>query len=82
MFSETFAMIISLSLKCFTLFFFVELLIGYLKIFPLGMGGQMGKSTYGMGVVASVRVCTMGEGGQIFAILVRTYYLNDIIVRW
>ena len=33
----------------------------------------MGKSTCAMGVVASVRVRTMGEGGQIFAILVRTY---------
>ena len=31
-------------------------------------------STYAMGgLVACVRVRTMGEGGQIFVILVRTY---------
>ena len=32
-------MIISLSVKCFTVFFSIELLIGYSKIFPLEMGG-------------------------------------------
>ena len=38
-----------------------------------GGGGQMGKSTYTIGVIASVHVCTIGEGGQAFAILVHTY---------
>ena len=46
----------------------MELLIGYLKSFSLEMGGggQIGRSTYAiMGVVACVRVRTIGEGGQI-----------------
>ena len=38
----------------------------------------MGKGTYAMGVVASVHVRTMGGGGHIFTILVRTYQLNDL----
>ena len=34
----------------------------------------MGKSTYAMrGLVASIPLCTMGEGGQIFVILVHMY---------
>ena len=37
----------------------------------------MGKRTYAMGVVASVHVRTVGERGQMLAILVRTYYLSD-----
>ena len=47
----------------------MELLIGCLNTFPLEMGGQMGKSTYAMGggeIVASVHVCTIGEGGVKF----------------
>ena len=41
----------------------------------------MDKDTYAMGgVVASVRVFTMGEGGQIFAILVHTYLLNNPVL--
>ena len=43
-------MITFLSLKCFTVFFLMELLIGYFKTFPLEMGGgQMGKNTMGGG---------------------------------
>ena len=57
-------MIISLSLKCSAVFFFIELLIRYLKTFPLEMLGmdQMGKSTYAMRVGVSVHVLTMGRG--------------------
>ena len=41
------AMIISLSLKCFTVYFSMEIFIGYLKTFPLEKGGdQKGKSAY------------------------------------
>ena len=37
-------------------------LIGYFKKFPLKLGGgQMGKSTYAMGVLARVHVRIMGE---------------------
>ena len=39
MFYKTFAMITFLSLKCFPVFFSMELLIGYLKTLPLEMGG-------------------------------------------
>ena len=50
------------SLKRFTVFFSMELLIGYLKTYPLE-GGQMGKGTYGIGgVVANAHVRTMGKG--------------------
>ena len=75
MFYKTLAMIICLSLKSFTVYFSMELLIGYQKNFPLEMWGgvQIGKSAYAMGVVACVRVRTMGVGSQIFVILVRTY---------
>ena len=67
-------MIIFLSVKCFTVFISMKLLIGCLKTFQLEMVGvgQIGKSTYAMGVVASINVHTMGEGG-IFAILVCLY---------
>ena len=47
-----FAMITSLSLKCFTAFFSMELLVGY-KIYPSEIGDQRGKSTY-----------TLGKGGS------------------
>ena len=58
-------MIIFLSLKYFTFFFFMKLLMGYLKRFPLEtQGGQVDKSMYAMGgrVVTSVHLRTMGEG--------------------
>ena len=54
----------------------MELLLGYLKNTHFREGGQMGKSTYATGervVVASVHVCTMEEGGQIFYYFGRTY---------
>ena len=42
----------------------------YFETFPLEMGrGQMGKSTHAMGGRSK---CTIGGGGQIFAILART----------
>ena len=63
-------MIILLSLKWFTVFFSMELLIGYLKTFPLEMGGggvrwvgvrlQWGE----VEVVASEHVSTMGGGSN------------------
>ena len=38
------------SLKSFTVFFAMDLLLGYVKAFPLEMGGgYMGKSTYALG---------------------------------
>ena len=48
-------------------------------MFPLEiMEGQMGKSTYAMGVVASIHLRTKRERADlILAILVRTYQLND-----
>ena len=47
---KTFAMIIFLSLKCFAVFFSMELLNGFLNAVPLEMGGgsQIGMSTYAM----------------------------------
>ena len=51
--------------NCFVSCFFMKLLIGYVKRFLLEMGrGGVGKSTYAIvgGVVASVRLRTMGEG--------------------
>ena len=63
----------------YSLFLF-GIFIGYLNTFPLEIvGGDLNSmSTYTMGgLVACVRVRMMGEGGQIFVILVRTYYLND-----
>ena len=59
-------MIIFLSLNGFTVFFFMEWLLGYLKPFPLEMGGgsQMGKSKYAMGgVIVRVHVRKMEEEG-------------------
>ena len=70
-------MIIFLSVKCFAVFFFMKLLIGYLKRFPLEMGkGQMGKNMYAMkgeGLSKHTSVFDDGERGQIFTILVFTY---------
>ena len=67
-------MIIFLSLEHFTIFFLMELLIGYLKILPLEMGSQMGKSTYAMVGGCIKRITAYGEeGGQFLAVLVRTY---------
>ena len=43
---KTFAMINFLSLKSFTVFFFMDLLIGCLKKFLLEMGGQIGRRMY------------------------------------
>ena len=57
-----------------TIFLSMELLIRYFKIFPLEMGGHMGKITYVMGALAND-----GDRGQIFAIFVRTYKLKDLI---
>ena len=54
----------------------MDLLIGYLKAFFLEMEGVDRRErvcTQWGGIVASVHVHTMGEGGQIFATLVRTY---------
>ena len=47
-FYKTFAMVIFLSLTCFTVYFSVELLVGYLKTFSSEIGGQIGKCTYAM----------------------------------
>ena len=69
------ALIIFLSLTNFTVDFFMGLLIGYLKTFPLEIeGGQVSKSVYTMGVVLASAHVRMTEGrGQFFHILVRTY---------
>ena len=69
---------IVLSLRCFTVFFSMEFLTGYLRLFPLetGGGGQIGKSTYAMGgrgFVAKLHLRTMVDRGKISTILVRTY---------
>ena len=54
----------------------MELLFRYSRIFLSEMGGQVGKSAYSMGgVVATVHVRTMGEGGKT-AIFVCTFSLN------
>ena len=45
----------------------MDLWIGYIKTFPLEIGGQMGKSTYAMGVgvgVRSKRTCAYNGGGE------------------
>ena len=47
----------------------MQFLIGYLKTFPLEMGGgQMNKSTCAMGVevIANVHTRTIGRGGSNF----------------
>ena len=75
-------MIIFLFLTCFTVFFSLEVLIGYLKTFPLEMGGQVVKNTYAMGVVASVYVRTIGRErrGQILPFwCVRTNWIYTLI---
>ena len=56
-------MIISLSLKIFTALYSMEVLIGYIKAFPIEMAvGSDRRSTYAMeGVVASVHVRTILE---------------------
>ena len=75
LFCEAFAMIIFLSFKCFTIFFFMNLLVAYLKQFPLETGRrQLSEITYAMmGVLASVHVRTVGGLSHIFAVLVRMY---------
>ena len=52
-----------------------ELSYWIFESFPMRNGGLDGKVYVGNGggVVASVRVCMLGEGGQIFATLVGTY---------
>ena len=47
---KTFAMSIFLSLKCFTVYFSMAVLVGYLKTFALeiGGGGKKGMSMYAM----------------------------------
>jgi len=61
-----FAIIFFLFLKCFAVLFSMELLIGHLKIFPLEMGGQTGKSTYAIGG-HSMRTCAYnGKEGSYF----------------
>ena len=73
-------MIIFLSLDFFVLFCSMELLIGYLEIFPLEKGvrwvrwgGQMGRSLYTMGG-RSKRTSSYYRGrGQILAISVHAY---------
>ena len=77
LFYKAFAKIIFLSLKCFTVFFFMGFLIVYMKTFPLEMaGGQIGESTYALreGVQSKRTYACDGEeqGGQIFANLVHT----------
>ena len=69
-------MIIFLSLKCFSVYFSMELFIGYLK-HPIGKSGGLKWYEYvrNGGLLACVRVRTMGEGGQTFVILVRMYIL-------
>ena len=51
-------MISFLSLRCFVVFFSMELLIEFVKAFPLETGDQMGKSMYAMG---SSSKCTCFE---------------------
>ena len=73
---KAFAMIIFLSLKCFAVFFFMELLIGCFITFLLDIreGGQMRLSMYAMeGHSKCTCVYDEGRGGQILAILVHTY---------
>ena len=48
-----------------------------IKKFPVGYGGQMGRSTYARRGVSNKRTCAYeGRGGQIFAIFVRAHLLN------
>ena len=73
-------MIIFLSLKSFTVFSSMDLLIGYLKALPLEMGGggvRWEGAHAKWGVVANFRVRTMGEEDQIFATFVLTYIVNN-----
>ena len=62
---KAFAIIISCFSNVLKSISLMELLIGYLKTFPLeiGVGGQKGESTYTMGggVEACVSVLKMGE---------------------
>ena len=76
----SYAMIIFLSLKCFTVFFSMELLLGCLNAFPLEMeGGQMGKSKCAMGGAHRKGTCVYDDGGEvkILAILEHAYQLNS-----
>ena len=60
-------MIVFLSLKLSKVLFYLKLVLGYLKTFPLEMGDEMGKSTHAMvGVLASVHVRMMEKGGSTF----------------
>ena len=61
-FHKRFALITFLSLKCFTAFFSMELLVRY-KIYPLEIGNQRDQSTYALGrggFVSSVHVRLIG----------------------
>ena len=59
----SYAMIIFLSLKCFTVFFSMELLLGCLNAFPLEMeGSQIGKSKCAMGGAHRKGTCVYDEG--------------------
>ena len=78
-FYKTFAMIIFLSLKCFTVFLPMELLLGYSKTFLLEVVGaaQMGKSsTQWEGVVASVNLRTMGRGSNFY------HFGAYVLIEW
>ena len=57
----------------------MDLLIEYLKAFPLEVEGARWERVRAQcwGVIVSARVRMMEGVGQIFATLVRTYYLND-----
>ena len=53
----------------------MELLIGYFEIFPLEMGGKMGRSLHAMGGGCSKHRCVYDgrKGVKFFAILICTY---------
>ena len=60
-------MISFLSLKYLTVFFSMELLLGYLSIFSLEVDSQMGKGTYAMKGVHSKLTCAYeGVGVKFF----------------
>ena len=75
LFYKIFATTIFLSFKCFCSLFLYGIIDWMITIHPVRnmRRGQIGKSTYAMGVEASTHVRTMGEGDQVFSILARAF---------
>ena len=72
-------MAIFLSLKYFTACFLHGIIDWVFKYIPVRNGREVKlvRVRTEWGVVASVNLRTIGGGGSIFAIVVRTYYLNE-----